>query len=134
MFRNIALAVALAVVGTWLVRVLIMLDFDKLVYNHQPGPCHLIYGLSRAECPTYPEVEIFKSCGFNVHNFGSRHSITNVDAGSEDLELLPSGIVLVTSGLIYQGHGHPRDGGRVFAIDMNTFSTEQAMPKTVDGE
>jgi hypothetical protein len=56
-----------------------------------------------------------------------------VDAGSEDLELLPSGIVLVTSGLIYQGLGNARDGGRVFAIDMNTFSTEQAMPKTVDG-
>jgi hypothetical protein len=60
-----------AVIGTWLVRVLIMLDFNKRVYNHQPGASHLVPSCREPNRPPVLRWGCFK-IWVNTKNIGSR--------------------------------------------------------------
>ena len=75
------------------------MDFYDVIYNHQPGPCHLI---------------------------------ENIHGGSEDFALLPSGILLITNGLVYQGMSNAwTEGGKIYSIDLSRCQGREQMPKRV---
>lgn len=49
-------------------------------------------------------------------------AVDGVSGGSEALELLDDGTVLITSGLKYHGVTNSPEGGRIFAFDLNQFA------------